>query len=128
MSCRELAKQVAAWETESTPERIASSQYQSVYNSFYQTHFPKLEDAGLIQYDRPAAIVHPTDRIDDLEPLFQPETVQTRRRQDLLKAALIGGGLIGGIIGSIAVGSIPGVVTIAAIAVFSVVAMGVAFQ
>lgn len=48
----ELVTQVAAWETCSPPEEVRSSQRRSVYTSLYQTHLPRLEKNGLVNFDR----------------------------------------------------------------------------
>lgn len=47
----ELAKQVAAWENETDPESLTDQQRKRVYVSLYQTHIPKLDDAGVVDYD-----------------------------------------------------------------------------
>jgi len=49
VSLRELSEQIAALETgESPPPRNVR---QSVYNSLHQTHLPKLDGKGVIEYD-----------------------------------------------------------------------------
>ena len=77
--CRDIAEQVAAWENDSAREQITSSQYQSVYNSFYQTHFPQLEEAGLVEYDRSEGLVYPKEHLAELEPILQRRASRIRR-------------------------------------------------
>jgi len=48
----DLAEQVAAWENETDPEAITEQQRKRVYVSLYQTHVPRLAEAGVIQYDK----------------------------------------------------------------------------
>lgn len=64
----ELAEYVAAWENETDPEDITSQQRKRVYVSLYQTHIPKLDEAGIIDYDQDSGMITLTDQataIDD---------------------------------------------------------------
>ena len=55
VSLRELSSAIAAYETgESPPPRAAR---ESVYNSLHQTHLPKLDELGVVRYDRDARAV-----------------------------------------------------------------------
>ena len=63
----ELAEQVAAWENDTTVERITSEQRKSVYSALYQTHLPKLEDAGIVEYDRGRGLVSFSKQGKDLD-------------------------------------------------------------
>jgi DNA-binding transcriptional ArsR family regulator len=47
----DLAEELAAWEHDTTVDELGPQARKRVYVSLYQTHVPKLEDAGLIQYD-----------------------------------------------------------------------------
>jgi len=47
----DLAAEVAAWEEDVPVESIEREQRKRVYVSLYQTHVPKLADAGTIDYD-----------------------------------------------------------------------------
>jgi hypothetical protein len=50
VSLRELSERIAELETgESPPPRNVR---QSVYNSLHQTHLPKLDDKGVLEYDK----------------------------------------------------------------------------
>lgn len=48
----ELANELAAWENDTDVEDITERQRKRVYVSLYQTHIPKLEEAGIVSYDR----------------------------------------------------------------------------
>ena len=63
----ELAEQVAAWENDTTVEEITAEQRKSVYSALYQTHLPKLEDAGVVIYDRETNVVAFTDHAENLD-------------------------------------------------------------
>ncbi|MFC7134022.1 MULTISPECIES: DUF7344 domain-containing protein [Salinibaculum] len=47
-----LAEQVAAWENETDPDSLTDQERKRVYVSLYQTHIPKLDDAGIVDYDQ----------------------------------------------------------------------------
>lgn len=44
----DLTDQVAVWENDTTPSGLTSEQRKRVYISLYQTHLPKLDDAGIV--------------------------------------------------------------------------------
>ncbi|MFB6131419.1 MAG: hypothetical protein ABEJ28_11435 [Salinigranum sp.] len=46
-----LAEEVAAREFETTPEAVPEDSVQRVYNTLYHVHVPKLEAAGIVEYD-----------------------------------------------------------------------------
>jgi hypothetical protein len=55
VTLRELSEQLAALETgESPPPRNIR---ESVYNSLHQTHLPKLDDLGIIEYEHDRKLV-----------------------------------------------------------------------
>lgn len=62
----ELAEQVAAWENDTTVEQITAEQRKSVYSALYQTHLPRLEEAGVLTYDRQSNVVSFTDSASNL--------------------------------------------------------------
>lgn len=53
----ELARQVAAWEIGTTPERVTDEQYRRMYTDLFHTHLPKLSDAGIVDYDERTGVV-----------------------------------------------------------------------
>ena len=54
---RDVAEQAAAWEHDTTVEALTSDQRQRVYIPLYQSHLPKLDKAGLIEYQQKRGIV-----------------------------------------------------------------------
>ena len=57
---RDIAEQIAAWEYETTVQQLSSQERQRVYIALYQTHLPKLAEAGVITYDQSRGIVEQT--------------------------------------------------------------------
>lgn len=62
---RELADEVARWETGS--ESLTRKQRKRVYVSLYQTHIPRLADAGVVDYDPDTGLVELVDRARDID-------------------------------------------------------------
>ena len=64
MSARELSERIAELETgESPPPRNIR---QSAYVSLHQTHLPKLDELGIIDYDQTAKTVHLNERAEQV--------------------------------------------------------------
>ncbi len=70
---RELADAVARWET--GEESLSRKQRKRVYVSLYQTHIPRLEDAGVITYDAETGMVELVDRARDIDRYVSSGTV-----------------------------------------------------
>jgi hypothetical protein len=69
----ELSEQVAAWENDIDVEELTSQQRKRVYVSLYQTHVPKMADAGVISYDQESGMVALTDRARIVESHLRTE-------------------------------------------------------
>lgn len=59
----ELAEQLALWEDAPTYD-----QYERILTSFHHRHFPKLSDAGLIEYDIEREMVTGRSALDEVRP------------------------------------------------------------
>lgn len=68
----ELAGQIAAMEHDTDVESLSREQRKRVYVSLYQTHIPKLADAGVVDYDPETGTVEPTERIGDIDAYLAP--------------------------------------------------------
>ena len=62
-----LAEQIAAWENNIDVETVTPEQRKSVYSALYQTHLPKLENIGIVTYDRESKRVSFTDGAQNFE-------------------------------------------------------------
>ena len=67
VTVRELSRQVAAWENGVDVNKLDYKQRKRVYTSLYQTHLPKLNDAGIVDYDRDRGTVALGDAARELE-------------------------------------------------------------
>lgn len=64
---RELVDYVAAWENDTTVREIDSDARKRVYTALRQSHLPKLEDAGVIEYEHLRGEVELTDQARDVQ-------------------------------------------------------------
>jgi DNA-binding transcriptional ArsR family regulator len=67
VSLRDLAERVAAWENDVDVEDLTYKQRKRVYTSLHQTHLPKLDDSGVVDYDRDRGTVSLDERAADLD-------------------------------------------------------------
>lgn len=65
VSLRDLSERVAELETDKSP--APRDIRQSVYNSLHQTHLPKLDDIGIVDYDRDRKTVALLERARDVD-------------------------------------------------------------
>lgn len=70
----ELAELVAATENDVAPDELTDKQRKRVYVSLYQTHVPKLADAGVVDYDEDDSTAILTTRGEALTEYFAPST------------------------------------------------------
>ncbi|WP_435159708.1 DUF7344 domain-containing protein [Haladaptatus sp. DFWS20] len=64
---RDIAEQVTAWENNTTVQALSSSERQHVYIPLYQSHLPKLDEEGVIEYDQSRGTVRKTPFAAQLE-------------------------------------------------------------
>lgn len=64
----DLAEKLAAWENDTTVTEISPQARKRVYVSLYQTHVPKLDEAGLIEYDSDSGELWLSDQGSVVDP------------------------------------------------------------
>lgn len=69
---QELAEQIAVIENETDAEKLSSQQRKRVYVSLYQTHIPKLEETGIIEYEDDQGKVYLTERALEIDSYLKP--------------------------------------------------------
>lgn len=62
-----LAEQVSAWEHDTSPDKITSDERKTVYTALQQRHLPKLDDAGIVNFDKRAGTVEPTESLRNID-------------------------------------------------------------
>jgi hypothetical protein len=59
VSVRQLAKEIAAIEQDTSPDNATGDDYRNVYTALVQTHLPELYDIGAIKYNDDRKTVRP---------------------------------------------------------------------
>lgn len=62
----DLAQQIAAWEYETTLEGVTPEQRKRVYTTLQQTHLPKMDTSGILEFDSDRGVIEPTERTRDI--------------------------------------------------------------
>lgn len=65
-----IVNQVAAWENKKPVEALERNEVNSVRTTSHQYHLVRLEDHGLLDYDRDTKTVHKTSRTGELKPFL----------------------------------------------------------
>lgn len=95
----DLAEQIAAWENDTTVEEVTADQRKSVYSALYQTHLPKLEEAGILTYDRGSNVVRFTEHAENLDLYLASDPRTTLRWERLYLGLGTGAVLVVGLSG-----------------------------
>lgn len=66
---QDLAVDIAAQEEDTSPEEVGKQEQNRVYISLYQTHVPKLESVGLVEYDSDTQTLRLTDGAAELRSI-----------------------------------------------------------
>lgn len=96
----DLAEELAAWENDTTVEALSSQARKRVYVSLYQTHAPKLQEAGLITYDADTGEIALREDAPEVEPFVSDGDGESRWYRyyaavALLNALLLLGAIVG---------------------------------
>ncbi|TYL39506.1 hypothetical protein CV102_04205 [Natronococcus pandeyae] len=79
---RDVAEQVAAWENGTTVEELSSDERQRVYIPLYQSHLPKLDKAGIIDYQQNRGIVERRPLAKQLDYYLNADSETNASRDD----------------------------------------------
>jgi len=71
-----LAGQLAAWENSIDPEAVSYVQRKRVYTSLQQTHLPRMDDLGVVEFDSRTGAVSLTSAGAEIE--VYPQAVEMR--------------------------------------------------
>jgi len=72
VSVNDLSESVAAWENGIEVDELTDKQIKRVYVSLYQIHIPKLDEAGLVDYDKDSGQVRLRSTVSELDS-YLPE-------------------------------------------------------
>lgn len=74
LSLAALATKVAALENERPGTEIPRDEHERVHASLWHSHVPKLDDAGIVEFDRESDTVTLAEDTKTLEPYLERET------------------------------------------------------
>lgn len=63
----DLSQEIAAWEDEVDYEQVSSTDRKRVYTALQQSHLPKMDRAGVIEFDQNRGTIEPTPALEDVE-------------------------------------------------------------
>lgn len=72
VTVQKLAGEIAALENEVDVDDLSRQQRKRVYVSLYQTHIPKLEETGIVEYDDDSGEVRLTNRAGEIDTYLTP--------------------------------------------------------
>lgn len=78
-SLNDLAYNIASRETGIPVDDLSEDDKRRVYISLYQTHLPKLDLYGLVEYDKDDRTVSLTEDADDIGDYFFPDQGESQR-------------------------------------------------
>lgn len=62
-----LAERVAAWEYDVDLDEVDHRQRKRVYTALQQSHLPKMDTAGVVDFDKQRGLVEPTEALADVD-------------------------------------------------------------
>ena len=63
----DMAEQIAAWENGIDTAEITGNERKRVYTALQQSHLPKMDDAGVVDFNKDRGIVEPTPALTDID-------------------------------------------------------------
>lgn len=63
----DLAERVAAWEYDVDVDEVGHAERKRVYTALQQSHLPKMEEAGVVEFDKREGVVAPTPALEDAD-------------------------------------------------------------
>ncbi|MFC7157899.1 hypothetical protein ACFQPA_21420 [Halomarina halobia] len=104
----ELAEHIAAMENGIEVNALSSAQRKRVYIGLYQCHLPKMDDAGIVDFDKHRGTIELREVAEQLTPYLTVQTDTTDRvpRSNLYVGLAVGVLVSGGALGAPVLGGI----------------------
>lgn len=67
MQIGEIAERVAAWEYDVEESELSYDERKRVYTALQQTHLPKMDDIGIVEYDKHRGTVEPQPGLEEVD-------------------------------------------------------------
>ncbi|MFB6134359.1 MAG: hypothetical protein ABEJ55_05170 [Halanaeroarchaeum sp.] len=63
----DIAERVASWEYDVAEAELSYDERKRVYTALQQSHLPKMDDAGIVAYDKDRGVIEPKPALEDAE-------------------------------------------------------------
>lgn len=63
----DISQEIAAWEDGMAFEEVSSTDRKRVYTALQQSHLPKMDRVGVVEFDRDRGTIEPTPALEDIE-------------------------------------------------------------
>ena len=63
----DMAEQIAAWENGIETAEITGNERKRVYTALQQSHLPKMDDAGVVEFNKDRGVVEPTPALQNVD-------------------------------------------------------------
>ncbi|RXK50376.1 DUF7344 domain-containing protein [Halorientalis pallida] len=70
VTIRDLSEQLAAWENGVERDQVKPKERKRLYTALHQTHLPKMDRLGVVEYDNDRGVVALTEAIDQFDIYF----------------------------------------------------------
>ncbi|QAU14043.1 hypothetical protein EKH57_15770 [Halorubrum sp. BOL3-1] len=67
VTIRELSEQLAAWENHIDRQAVTPKQRKRVYTALHQTHLPRMDRFGVVEFDRDRGTIAMTDHVAEFD-------------------------------------------------------------
>lgn len=106
-SVKELTKQVGADEYDVDADELSPEQHKRVYTGLYQCHLPRLDDLGVVDFEKEDKVVSLRESASQLEPYLQRNGGSRVARFELVGAVAVASLVTLGILGVGPLDSVP---------------------
>ncbi|MFC3476430.1 DUF7344 domain-containing protein [Halobacterium litoreum] len=122
----ELAEHIAAIENDTTVQQLNAQQRKRVYIGLYQCHLPKMDDAGVVDFNQDRGRIDPGPNV---EPLYEYLNVDAEEEEDVaFPTAHVGGYVAFAVLFFAAQMASAHAVATATVGVFLVAALAVSYR
>lgn len=97
LTLSDLSETIAARENDKTVTEISSAERKRVYVSLYQSHLPKMDKAGVLNFNKDRGVIEAGPHVDLLETYLGSPTAEgpLSQRNEWIATTLLFGLLIG---------------------------------
>ncbi|WP_058366864.1 DUF7344 domain-containing protein [Haloparvum sedimenti] len=62
-----MAEQIAAWENDIDTAEITGNERKRVYTALQQSHLPKMDRAGVVEFNKSRGVIEPTSALEEVD-------------------------------------------------------------